>query len=1538
MPRRRSSPRPVETKTGAARAAALSCVLLAAVNLSAPAGAQSEPKANVSPPAEAYAVSPGGVDMRSGRYAYSQTDLAIGGEGGALALTRTLSQPVLEHANPFANFSHNWDILISEKRINVQQGIFRHTIGQPDYQIEVSFGGRSQTFRSEGPNAGFEQIARSGFASLTVAGSKAASGAVYTFRTGDGTEAVFRAIGSGDCSVTLRCAYVAQVTEADGTRLSFDYDNPGGNATRLRAVTSSRGYALLLEYSGSQIVKACVLNLALAPKPASNVCPGGVPTATYSYGTAGGQTRLATAIDPSGAVWSFVNGANTIGFVRPGEAGPWLTNTILYRGNDDGLVEEIVSSQSFADASSYGYAYDETPPVTGQVASLAGGAYTDNLGRTTTLRYDFPVRPYDPAQGHGTVEGESGGTSLIVLQTTPGPVEVTDPLGRVTLIDYCDPAAMAGYPPSWTARCMVSPGPVSTTNPGGIQVRMTWDNSTRTLLQTRQIAAPGSLQPNGQPWEPIVRRSTYNCTPATFRYCSKPVTDTDANEHVTNYAYSTDHGGLLSVTLPAPAEGAPRPQTRHEYAQRHAWISNGAGGFVQAAAPVWLRTATSACRTSAATGNPAAPCATAGDEVRTAYDYGPDSGPNTLLLRGQTVNADGATLRTCYTYDVQGRRISETQPNANPASCPAALAGASAFTGAVRYDAMGRVTGTISADPDGVGTGNPFLAVRTTYDGAGRATKVETGQLSDWQSESTAPIGWAGFTADRTAETQYDAMGRKIREWMREGSVGPVRTMTEYSYDAIGRPACTAVRMNPAAFAFSGAANACTPNAQGTAPNDFGPDRISRNVYDAAGQRVQLRVGVGSGTEAADATWAYNLNGQVTTMIDGNGNRAGLFYDGHGRQNCWMFPSATRPAAYDDATQATALASAGSLNGGMTGGHCTSGDYEAYGYDPNGNRTDLRKRDERHIALAYDALNRVTAKTYPQGGAVPVHYGYDLRNLQLSARFDSQAGAGITNAFDGFGRLASSSTNLGGVTRTLAYHYDRDGNRIQITHPDGAWFGTLRDGLGRPYWLYSADPAAGIYYSSYRPDGLPAGQSRSNGASTWTARDAVGRLNGLGHYYGGGGPADVLWLFAHNPASQIASLNRDNDGYAWTGHYAVSRAYTTNGLNQYSGVGDRQYLYDLNGNLTSDGTRTYLYDVENRMVSGNGATLAYDPLGRLYQVTLGAATTRFLYDGDALVAEYDGAGAMTRRYVHWDGADVPIMSYANAALTSPSYLHPDHQGSIVALSGPAGTPVTINRYDEYGIPGAANAGRFQYTGQVWLAELGMYHYKARIYSPTLGRFMQTDPIGYEGGIYLYAYVNGDPINNVDPDGRDAIMLRGRDGSRTLIIPVQITVMGGTPQEQAATRAAIVARANSVQTDDSSMRVLVVATNTRIDGVLNHLTFASGYDWKMCPPNGECTSILGGRAIHINSDNNEAVAGAAHDIFHLAGIEDGFREDPRDASGNRVITPRPGYTDQDIMLRRIGTKLPRSQFDQAERNPTTRQLCEGSRGQHVRCPR
>jgi YD repeat-containing protein len=169
------------------------------------------------------------------------------------------------------------------------------------------------------------------------------------------------------------------------------------------------------------------------------------------------------------------------------------------------------------------------------------------------------------------------------------------------------------------------------------------------------------------------------CTSTDRRTCNRPTATTDFNGNTTDYTYDPAHGGVLTET--GPAVNGVRPQTRHSYAQRYAWISNGSGGYAQAPTPVWVRTSTSSCRTSAASTTGAyAPCSVAGDEVLTQYDYGPNSGPNNLWLRGQTVTSSdptgtggalvATTLRTCYTYDPNGNRISETSPNANLTSCP----------------------------------------------------------------------------------------------------------------------------------------------------------------------------------------------------------------------------------------------------------------------------------------------------------------------------------------------------------------------------------------------------------------------------------------------------------------------------------------------------------------------------------------------------------------------------------------------------------------------------------------------------------------------------------------------------------------------------------------------------------------------------------------------------------------------------------------------------------------------------------------------------
>ncbi|HEV7661207.1 MAG TPA: RHS repeat-associated core domain-containing protein, partial [Allosphingosinicella sp.] len=710
--------------------------------------------------------------------------------------------------------------------------------------------------------------------------------------------------------------------------------------------------------------------------------------------------------------------------------------------------------------------------------------------------------------------------------------------------------------------------------------------------------------------------------------------------------------------------------------------------------PVYLQTGVSACASGTSPS-----CVGTANESRTVTAYDTDNLRVTSVTQRNGDNSLSAA--SAFTYDAVGNLLTEDGP----------LSG-TADTVRYRYDAGRRLVGTVGPDPD---AGGALLhrAQRTTYTND-LPTKQERGTVNS-QSDGD----WASFSSLEEVQQAYDSHARPTVQRMVSG--GTTYALIQTSYNLLGREQCVAQRMNPSEFA-SLPSDACTLDTQGS----YGPDRITQTTYDAAGQATLVQTGYGvSGVAADEMATAYNGDGRVSHVTDAEGNRTTYEYDVHDRLVKTRFPLPST----DNSSSTT--------------------DYEQLTLDANGNVTSRRLRDGNSIGMTYDTLNRLTARDLP-GSEPDASFTYDFLNRMTGA---SQSGHALTFTFDALGRNLTQVGPLG----TASYQYDAAGRRTRLTYPgsglyvDYDYLVTGEISAIRENGATSGAGLLGTY--AYDNRGRRTGLTRGNGAVTSYAFDNVSRLTQLVENVSGTS-YDSTSDFTPNPASQIAATTRSNDNYAWTAHYAVNRNYTANGLNQYSAAGAITPTYDTRGNLTSAGSITYGYNSDNRLISATGSVaLTYDPLLRLATTTGNTTFTRFAYDGIAMIAEYDSGSSLLRRYVYGPGLE-PLVWYEGTGTSDRRWLHPDERGSIVAITNGSAVVTNVNTYDEYGIPGSGNAGRFQYTGQMWLGELGMYHYRARFYSPTLGRFLQTDPIGYGPGMNLYAYVRNNPVNFTDPLGLD----------------------------------------------------------------------------------------------------------------------------------------------------------------------------------------
>jgi RHS repeat-associated protein len=159
----------------------------------------------------------------------------------------------------------------------------------------------------------------------------------------------------------------------------------------------------------------------------------------------------------------------------------------------------------------------------------------------------------------------------------------------------------------------------------------------------------------------------------------------------------------------------------------------------------------------------------------------------------------------------------------------------------------------------------------------------------------------------------------------------------------------------------------------------------------------------------------------------------------------------------------------------------------------------------------------------------------------------------------------------------------------------------------------------------------------------------------------------------------------------------------------------------------------------------------YDDSGRRIQKTVGSTSTNFLYDGPDIVNQYDNNWmSPLASYTHGPGTDDPIMRVAGG---TTQFYHQDGIGSVVGVTNQSGVTDGTVRYDAWGnkIPLTGTIPQYGYTGRE-PDDTGLVYYRARYYDPSIGRFTQKDPIGMNGGLNLYAYVRGNPVNFNDPLG------------------------------------------------------------------------------------------------------------------------------------------------------------------------------------------
>ena len=699
-----------------------------------------------------------------------------------------------------------------------------------------------------------------------------------------------------------------------------------------------------------------------------------------------------------------------------------------------------------------------------------------------------------------------------------------------------------------------------------------------------------------------------------------------------------------------------------------------------------------------------------GDATSYVYDTMVNPRANNISNMTRISKDATATATTNYLYDpIVNKPIQITRPPPIPEPNPPPCLTCQITT--LTYDpANGNVASIV---PD---SGRIAPRTRYTYSGLGQV------------ASTTDPLGIVTTFA-------YDTAGNRL-SMVEDAGPGRLNRTTAYGYNERGDVvSVTDPNGNVTRYDYDAGRRLVTTTSPATAAAPGGI--VTTNSYDAGGRLLQVQQSSG-GTLLRTTSATWTPTGKLATATDAKDNVTRYDYDlldrqvaltdAMGRVTKFTYDNVSRPLTTfnpEIRNPAAPLEPAPLLTQSWTG----DGKLASL-TDANGNAT----------TFTYDGFNRLSITTYPapdMGSPVTTEIlTYDSVDNVLSRK--TRAGGLITFEYDTLYRLIKKTPPSGPV---VSYSYDLAGRPTRTSDTSAP--------------IVAAVPPGGstvTYGTTYTYDALNRPTKVTWDPAPTATAPAAGTLVTFGHSY-------------DKTNRRIGQTVDDNTWLAYPAGAPSTTSYTADKLNRYSAVTGLAPSYDTNGNFTGDGTYTYGYDPENRMVSasgaGNSAAYAYDGRGWRKSRTVNGTTTISVTDADNReVLEYDGNSGAVLRWYAYDLGPNGVLNQMNVPGDTRGAFVSDLQGSIIGTFNSAGA-LSKTAYLAYG-GSAVAATPFGYTGQRLDSESGgLYYYRARHYSPSLGRFLQSDPVGYSAESNLYAYAGNNPLSALDPLGLWTIQVGGQ---------------------------------------------------------------------------------------------------------------------------------------------------------------------------------